>query len=784
MGSTLVTLADASAPSCGGKARGLARLIAAGLPVPPGFVVVDAGAGSPPDLARALAELGPGPVAVRSSAVGEDGEEASFAGQLETVLGVEGDVAVLEAIGRCVASARAGRVQVYGRGLGASAGEAVAVVVQRMVDARAAGVLFTVDPVDGSRVGMVLEAVPGLGEALVSGHSTPTRVRLGRDGAVLERLGPEGEALELPWGALARGASRAEAALGGPLDLEWAVDGAGVLWWLQARPITALGGPSIDELDSPLEASAYYTRHNVGEILPGAITPLTASVIAEQIGDGMADTYRRVGAVARGEDAQFTAVASGHLFLNLSTMYRIAARVAGTHKWDIDLALAGSILETRGHTPDAPWWTRLANGLRMFAMVLGAPAELPKLEARVAAAVASPNAGGLDGLWHQAEGLLGSLQEISAGHLRVSMYSGLLSGLTTSLVAGRREVPRAEHHAALSALLGGIGGVESAEVLADVRRVADAARVHPEGAALGAASVQEAWTWMSSAGGGVGEAFAALLARHGHRGIREGELREPDWAEDPRPLVMSVQAAMNAPAPAPRASAGRLPWRLRWRLAPFLPRAREAIRLRERAKSALVRCLRRLAGLYRAVGDALVEEGRLPERDLVFFLTRAEVGRLVAAPDPSLGRRAERRRRVYAHQSLLAFPLVCQGPPRPMEPPPVEGGRLCLKGTPVCQGVVEGPARVATTVADAAALRPGEVLIVAFTDVGWTPFFSVAAGLATEVGGLLSHGAVVAREHGLPAVVGLTGATRCFVTGQRVRLDGVRGELTGLEDLA
>jgi pyruvate,water dikinase len=174
----------------------------------------------------------------------------------------------------------------------------------------------------------------------------------------------------------------------------------------------------------------------------------------------------------------------------------------------------------------------------------------------------------------------------------------------------------------------------------------------------------------------------------------------------------------------------------------------------------------------------LVAAGRLPDVDLVFFFTPAELGRLAQGPDRALVRRAEHRRRLHPRKMALEFPRVCQGKPQPvvMVEGAVQDGDV-MQGTPLSRGVAVGPARVARNLEEAAAMQPGEILVTPYTDVGWTPYFSRAAGLATEVGSVLSHGAVVAREYGLPAIAGLPGLTRRFKTGDMLRLDGNTGEL-------
>jgi pyruvate,water dikinase len=250
---TLVALEAAHA--AGGKARGLAHLLALGLDVPPGFAVQDAHAAlQVGELDRWLQRLGPGPVAVRSSADVEDGELHSWAGQFLTTLDVEGPGEVLDAIAACVRSGHGAPARAYGDGHAPVNGTArMHVVVQRMVAPRCAGVLFTADPVSGRRDRLVVEAVAGQGEALVSGRARAQRYLADPLGRVVSRE-LHGEPALLDDARVAELAAAARAAaerLGRPLDLEWALDEDGRAWWLQARPITTLGP------DLALDAPAY-----------------------------------------------------------------------------------------------------------------------------------------------------------------------------------------------------------------------------------------------------------------------------------------------------------------------------------------------------------------------------------------------------------------------------------------------------------------------------------------------------------------------------------------------
>jgi pyruvate,water dikinase len=299
----------------------------------------------------------------------------------------------------------------------------------------------------------------------------------------------------------------------------------------------------------------------------------------------------------------------------------------------------------------------------------------------------------------------------------------------------------------------------------------------PPGDALG---------WLrGSSSGAAGAAFVAFLTAHGHRCIRELDLRERDWQEDPLQLVRSLQLIVMAPRTtqtdwtreANDALAG-LSWGARRLIRWLLPTAHASVVVRERSKSFRVWLARQLKRGYVGFAQHLVAAGRIPDVDLVFFFTPEELGRLASGAERGLVRRAEHRRRLHPRKMAVEFPRVCQGKPQPLVvgEGAVQDGDV-MQGTPLSRGVAVGPARVARTVEEASAMQPGEILVTPFTDVGWTPYFSRAAGLATEVGSVLSHGAVVAREYGLPAVAGLPGLTHRFKTGDMLRLDGNTGEL-------
>jgi phosphoenolpyruvate synthase/pyruvate phosphate dikinase len=176
-----------------------------------------------------------------------------------------------------------------------------------------------------------------------------------------------------------------------------------------------------------------------------------------------------------------------------------------------------------------------------------------------------------------------------------------------------------------------------------------------------------------------------------------------------------------------------------------------------------------------------VADGHLADEDLVFFFRHKELLAFVADPSPKFAQKALQRRRALHYQNRLSMPLISVGKPEPIEPEPVSMDENTLVGRPVSSGRVTAPCRVAHTPEEAASLQPGEILIAPITDIGWTPYFSLIAGLATDVGSSVSHGAVIAREYGLPAVVNLRVGTKRFQTGDIVCLDGDLGELSWVE---
>ncbi len=779
----------------GGKAAGLAELHRMGLSVPGAFVILDAREDEFPEaLESHYAALGGGAVAVRSSAIGEDGQDASFAGQYATELDVCGIEALREAIGVCVRSLSGAAVDAYHVEQADGGSGRMCVVVQRMVEATRAGVLFSADPVSGRHDRLVIDAVEGLGEALVSGDVTPDHYVLDPDNQVL-RVDLAGEKPLLAPDEvenLAAGARRAVDHQGHPLDMEWAIDADGALHWLQARPITTLG-VDLDDGATPIPPDHVVTRCNVGEMMPGPVCPLTFSTQGRAIEHGMQHMLVNYGGrPAITQEWTQINLFFGHMFINMTGGLEGARWVSLTSAERIGQALCGRPVPELKE-PEAPkslprrWW----GSVQFVRYCLQATRVIAEFDSRFRHFHVHYHENSLD-MVQEMEAQFPWLLEADEVHLRSSAYSGVMEGVIQGIV--ERDVSEATpeqasaQQAEAARLLAGASYVESAMMVSHLDEVVDEIARNKEVAEqFRTRTPQEGLAWLQSeASGAVGINFAKFLQHHGHRGYRELCVREKAWADEPEQVVQTMQASVMArlagnyqPKSVEGIDLAALPRALRF----LLPRAHLAIRQREQTKSMLVDATYRLKCGYRHLGELLAREGHLADPDLVFFFSRDELSSFCRAPNEVEALRAQMRRRALEFQEKLEFQDVYVGPASPVDPEPVAAaGDGQYVGRPVSRGVVEGVARVALSLEEAAALQPGEILISHITDIGWTPYFSLIAGLATDVGSAVSHGAVIAREYGLPAIVNLRVATKVIRTGDRVRLDADSGILTRLED--
>lgn len=784
--SRIVDLADVLDDSFGGKALGLAELTRLGLPVPPGFVIADASGTS---LGDAVAErfsrmraAGQTPVAVRSSAAGEDGAEHSFAGQYDTVLGVGSVDELTAAVEKCVRSAGSERAAAYQDG-GAAA--RMHLVVQQMVDARAAGVVFTADPTSGRRDLLVIDAVRGLGESLVDGSTASDHFVLSHAGDTVTTEASSQPALaDDEIDRIRIGALLAAAHWGRPLDLEWAIDRDGLLWWLQARPITTLPG-DLNEMDTPVTGPSHvYTRCNIGEMMPGAFCPLTASVSGHAIDYAMQMVQVAGGVQERYEDrARQVGYFFGHMFLNMTEGTALSSGILGNSLEQFSLSVCGRVIDELEPGPPKPFVRKLINTVRLSTFALSSAPAIRRLPQTIAAFPPITSRDPAVVLRHVEAGV-DIYREVTLIHVRSSSRSAVAANVLESHLV-RRAAKRGASDTAGSAeairLMTG-AGVESALMVEELTAVVSMLRRDGDAAArFLAAPAGEAVTRLRAAETPSGAALRTFLDRHGHRGYRELCMRDPSWADDPDGLGAMMQVMLRGAAPEnPAATAPSDPAQSRT-LRVLARLAQAGARGREETKSRMALMAHLLKRGYRHLGEVLHEAGRLPDADLVFFFDRRELPLVVSGDDVTeLVHRARQRREALPFQAALEFGDVSVGRPTPIVRAAVSGDGV-VAGRPAGHGTVEGVVRVARSVVEARDLQPGEILVAPVTDVGWTPYFAVIAALVTDIGSSVSHGAVVAREYGLPCVVNTLVGTQVLRTGDRVRVDGDRGLVTVLD---
>ncbi|GGL40905.1 PEP/pyruvate-binding domain-containing protein [Planomonospora parontospora] len=838
----------------GGKGANLAALARSGLPVPDGFViftaayrrfvrergitpiitqVIDRLGGDPggidaasarlrrafeegpvpawlrEPLTGAYAALGRGAVAIRSSATAEDLPEASFAGQQESVLNVAGTADLCDAVRRCWSSLWTARALAYRRRheIGHEHA-AMAVVVQRMVPADVAGVLFTADPLSGRRDRMVIEAAAGLGETVVSGQVTPQRwvvdasTRAVPTGPNRPPAGPgdvAGRALldRDQLDALVDLGARAAALFGRPQDVEWAV-AARSCRLLQSRPITSLFPLPAPPPEDGLRV--YMPLLLVGQGITEPLTP-AGTAFFRALAAGWLPRWAAGSGRRYGPDASaWLPVVAGRLYGDVTVLLRrpwLAARVLSGLEMK-DPATAAVLREwLRRNTGRLPRTHGPLPAPGSAAWLLGVLSRL----AAVAVAPARARRRTLAAAERRLAELVRREAELSTPLQRMEFVERTLPSQALDLVVDQLPLVYAE----LLIRRGAEWLIERWLGSASVLEPAGRWLPHDPTTAMGAELARLARNY-GTAGvepSPTDPGIEAFLASYGHRAPdREIDLGLPRLADDPAYVIELIHAYLQAGEPGrtsarfesgagqAAAAAGELVTAVRRVKGPLralalrglLDRYRELGGVRERPKFDLVRVIALGRRVLLGVGTALAAQGLLDDADDVFFLDAVDVRAALAGASPQLRAVAAANRREYRRElRRRAVPRLLVSDGETVYGPAVPaGGPADLAGTAVSPGVYEGRARVVDSPVGSG-LRPGEILIAASTDPGWTPLFLIAGALVMEVGGVISHGAVVAREYGIPAVAGVEEATTRLRTGQRIRVDGENGLVTVLE---
>lgn len=778
------------------------------------------------------------PVAVRSSATAEDLPFASFAGQQETYLNIVGIEAILDAVRRCWASLWTDRAISYrASNMIDHRTVRLAVVVQKMVDAQVAGVLFTANPLTGRRHQAVIDANPGLGEAVVSGAVNPDHFvvntetgeiverRLGNKCVVIQPISGGGtQRVEMAEQmntsclsneqirSLARLGMQVEAHYGIPQDTEWAIDSNGHLWLTQARPITTLfplpaGTPTTDQ------DLHVYLSVNVAQGVYRPFTPM--GIAAFRLTASSFSTFVKLPPRDILAGPTFVKEAAQRIFLDITPALRstIGRKL---------LMLGASIMEARSgpifqqlisnprlsltSTSRWPFFRRaiailLSAGIpyRLFEALVHPVAARKRmwllqdrLEARAKVAA---NASSSERLTAVERLFVENAGPFLLGNLPIIMGAGLALLVIASKLLGKSATPDE-----LQTVLRGLPYNVTTEMDLELWKLAQQIHKNTTSARIILGTpldqlVQDYHTKTLPAT--LQQGLTHFLHVYGHRGVAEIDMGLPRWSEDPTHIlgVLVNYLQLEKPELAPDIQFQRgiheaeemvteLAHRARkhggWLHSKLVHYCLKQVRalggLRELPKYYLVLIMARARHLLWPVGQELAQTGRLDSAEDIFFINLTEARQALAGKD---FRAIVRERRTSYDYELkrrhIPRILLSDGTePEAEYQLTSEAMEDILTGTPASAGVVTAKARVITDPVGAR-LEPGEILVAPSTDPGWTPLFLTASGLVMEMGGPMSHGAVVAREYGIPAAVGVHGATERISTGQHITVDGSHG---------
>jgi rifampicin phosphotransferase len=843
-----------TAREIGGKGLNLCRLRRSGFRVPPGFCVgvsaFDAMLAANPALAAAIGDWFAGhasrqtvlaaweaavwpealsqaldmgmagldpaqPLAVRSSAVVEDSAQFSFAGQFDTRLGVAAGDALRRALKACWASLCSETLRQHAADHGLQREDLrMAVVVQTMIRPRAAGVLFTVDPMGQDRGRLRIEASYGLGEALVSGDITPDSLVVDKTtGAVVAReiahkasqLRFEGGAVvdqpvpedlrdacslgEADIGKLTQEARRIEAWAGKPQDIEWAFDGED-LYIVQSRDITTLA--DIDSaLFTPQAITGAWTRENMSERFYKVNTPFTISTLYPALEKGLAATFSRIGIPDdRASFGPLIRVFYGRPYLNKSL---VAHALKGVK---VDKTQMEAVLGQRENIGFNPRLPLIAVGvLRMISQGYKdwEAFQREELDPLVIPSEAQLGRQSLPELRRALDAQLKVFERYWVVHM-INVRCADFSQKIMRMLLGRVHATPEEAFDAFCRLSSGFAENITFDSDAQLHRISRLILDRPPLArALGSGShaAFERALADDPAGAQIRACFDSFIERFGNK-LEHQEFHERQWRDDPALVWQHIAAAMKAQDENPKARVlakakdrerayaqtlarfkGPRGFLLRPAFSFVYRRMCDYIPARENDQFHFGKLVYVMRRTLVHMGKRLVEAGVLATEDDIFFLELQKIP-LSAQGAADLKGYVARQRALFARYEAMDIPHDINGDAKPAQAADALAG---WTGYGVSKGIVTATASIAHEPSELNAVGNGHVLVTHSTNPAWTPAFGRIAALVTESGGMLSHGAIMAREYGIPAVLGVRGATSLIASGEAITVNGSQGHV-------
>ena len=741
-------------------------------------------------------------ISIRSSATAEDGARASFAGIHRSFLNVCGIDEIRQAILGCYASLWTPQALAYRRKMNFADHEVnCAVVICEMVDAHCAGVAFSFDPVSGRRDRIVIDAAPGLGEAVVSGSVDPQRIVYREWKGALRFESCSARAALLPSGCereLAHQVDRMQWAFGDgqdAQDVEWAYDGR-ALWFLQVRPATNVRR----FLPAPVShLPRHWSTANIKDAVPGVICTLSWSMLKKSVAT-LAYAGPAVGGYRFESGAEVIRRFKGRAYFELTLMQWVLYDALGVMPCQVVKSIGG-------HQPEIPvpgdptkgsaGRRRLMAGLRVLRKIWTIDRDLGRvlrdLKTRLGELAAMDLAAIPDG---QLQSVYAKLRfDHDSMGIAIGVANCAESPWELALEAILKRSFGEQARAIMGRLLAGTGAVTSAEHGYAIFELVEEAR-RDLTAREWLDSRQPATGWVNLPHhSGFRAALARFLEQFGHRAVYEADYLNPRWAEDPSYILDQVRFFLANPQSASRYAAQRVREETEakvrraagWR-APIVfwlvRRLQAAMAARERAKSSIAELSVPTRRLALEIGRRLVRAGRLDRPDHVWFLSATDLHCWMQGWWDGAGARELARDRMRQREAWLAEDappdVISEQPDGHVAAAPIPVGRTgeTWTGIGAAPGRARGKARIIRHPAEGHLLQSGEILVAPSTDPGWTPLFLRASAIVMATGGYLSHGAIVAREYGIPAVVNLPGILEDLKPGDTLVVDGDAGRVT------
>lgn len=399
-------------------------------------------------------------------------------------------------------------------------------------------------------------------------------------------------------------------------------------------------------------------------------------------------------------------------------------------------------------------------------------------------------------VWDHIERGMDDLEIVSRCHSRATNNSLMFQMFAFVILVGKNEKLSTDHYRDIGLILGSITDVESANVPEMIKEIAGMIAMENKQEGFLNVDSKIAADWLKGNCSSAFELYKSFMHRHGHRSINELDFIAKPWSMEPEKIAEMIKSNLSFASSGATATSKILTsseiienlktplgFVAKFILGKLLPKCQKGVQRREYAKSKLVHGVNDIRKALYYLEELLINDGLLPQSGLIFHFAPIEIKNLMANRDGQLVAKVIRRQKLHDKLSELKFPELNFGIPRPMSDYQrgdeiVEKGDTLVRGTPVCGGLVTGIACVCKSFADVGKIQKGDILVTYGTDIGWSPYFPILGGVCTEIGGLISHGAVVAREYGLPCIVGATSATDKIEHGQMIILDADSGTIT------